>query len=548
MKKIISSVFMVLLILSMTISFTACKPNKKSVSSDAKTLNLRVYKSGYGDDYIKALASSFTTNYAKEGYKVNIVTSDSTIEGSIVTTEMTLGANNGIDIYVTGNVSPSTLVNISVAEGIDMMAADLTDVYNSKAIKADKTEESITILEKLKSGYSDYMKYNGNEESYKGKFYGFAYRSSPCGIIVNQKLLESYGLTIPKTTDELISSFDTISQKTSSTKVYPTAWAGLNASTYWYMVEDVWVAQYSGIQKYRDFLDMTYSKDIKDSYKVYEDKGWESSLGVLEKLLNLNYAPDKTISMDHSTAQHKFLSGEAVYMVNGAWLQNEMAANYLAQVKDMTMISTPVISDLGVKLALDGNKGSDAAKCDKILSKMVGFIDEGRKTLDIISAVSSEFKVTLSESQVNEVFAARNIFYDWGCTDSVVVNASSKKLEIAKLFLRYMASDDGIGYFYNYASALTPYKAIKEIDFKSSDSKFLKSVFAMAEKKDAKYINRIPGGYRNEFNVNWFSKYPDVEKMLAASKGTLSATDVMKSELKYAKDNWAKILKEAGIK
>jgi maltose-binding protein MalE len=64
--------------------------------------------------------------------------------------------------------------------------------------------------------------------------------------------------------------------------------------------------------------------------------------------------------MDHTTAQHLFMKGEAVFMSNGAWLQMEMSANYKEEAGNMTMIATPVISALGVKLGLDGKGGTDA--------------------------------------------------------------------------------------------------------------------------------------------------------------------------------------------
>ena len=255
-----------ILVLAMTAGVMACGKKGGGVSSDNKTLNLRVYKSGYGDDYVRALAAAFETTYAEEGYKVNIVSSDSSVQGNVVTNEMLLGENNGIDLYITGNVGPTQLVNLSKENDVDMIAADLTDVYQSKPVKADKSEEDITILEKLKKGYADYKVYNGDVEEYKGNYYGFAFRSSPCGVIVNEKLLASYGLEIPKTTDELLTCFDVINAKTEKTGVYPTAWAGYNAYTYWYMVEDVLVAQYDGVENYNKFLSMNYSDNPEEGF------------------------------------------------------------------------------------------------------------------------------------------------------------------------------------------------------------------------------------------------------------------------------------------
>lgn len=81
---------------------------------------------------------------------------------------------------------------------------------------------------------------------------------------------------------------------------------------------------------------------------------------MLSQVTNLDCAPNKTISMDHTTAQHHFLSDKAVFMVNGAWLQNEMSANYLEQVKKIKMMKTPIVSALGVKLGLAGQMRQNA--------------------------------------------------------------------------------------------------------------------------------------------------------------------------------------------
>ena len=519
-----------ILILAMAAGMTACGKTDSKVSADNKTLNLRVYKSGYGDDYVRALAAAFETTYAEEGYKVNIVSSDSSIQGNVVTNEMLLGENNGIDLYITGNVEPTQLVNLSKENDVDMIAADLTDVYQAKPIRADKSEEDITILEKLKNGYADYKMYNGDMEEYKGKYYGFAFRSSPCGLIVNEELLTSYGLEIPRTTNELLTCFDVINEKKEETGVYPTAWAGYNAYTYWYMVEDVWAAQYDGVENYNKFLSMNYSDNPEEGWRVYESRGWKESLNVLGKVVNLDNAPEKTISMDHSTAQHRFLSGDAVFMVNGAWLQNEMSANYLDQVKGMRMIETPVVSALGEKIGLES---------DETLSSIVGLIDEGKSIEEIVTAVNG-----VTAEQVQAVCDARNIFYDWGCSDTIVVNACSSKLDLAKLFLRYMASDDGIKLVYDYSSSFTAFTPLTDIGMAGSDSTFMNSINAIASRPDARYIYRTESGWRSTLSFNWFNKYGEVEKQIASAKGTLTGDQIMEEELAYIKDAWAERMAE----
>ena len=528
MKKITTKIVACLMSVLIALGMVACKKGEQ-ISDDDKTLNIRVYKAGYGDDYVRALIAAFESTYVEEGYKINIVSSDTTIQASAVTNELLLGENNGIDLYIAGNVTPDTLVTVSKANNMDMIAADLSDVYEATPIKADKTEEDITILEKLKNGYADYQRYDGDEEEYKGNYYGFTYRSSPCGFIVNTDLLQTYGLEVPKTTDELTACFAKISEKTAETGVYPTAWAGYNAHAYWIMVQDVWAAQYSGVENYNKFMSMSYSDNMEEGWKVYEDKGWAESLNTLGTYVNLDNAMEKTINMDHTTAQHHFLSGEAVFMVNGAWLQNEMAANYLEQASGMTMIKTPVISSLGKKIGLAN---------DTVLSQIVGLVDEGKTVDEIVATVSG-----VTAGQVEAVKEARNIFYDWGCADTIVVNAYSKKVNLAKLFLRYIASDDAANLIYEYASSYTPFKSRAEIGETDSASAFMTSVREISETSGAQFIYRNSNGLRHLFSINFFNKY-DVIKDLASAKGSLSGETIMQDELKNVKEVWQRRVEE----
>lgn len=520
LKKIIT----VVLVLALAITSVACGKKGEETKKDNKTLNIRVYKAGWGDEYVRALAAAFEQIYAEEGYKINIVSSDSTIQGSVVTTEMLLCENNGIDLYFSGGVGVDDLVSLSESKGVDMIAADLTDVYQSKPIKADGTEESQTVLEKMREGAEVYYRYNGKLEKYNGKYYTFGYMSSPQGFMVNKELLSSYGLEVPKTTDELMTAFDAIEAKSNNSGVHPTVWAGYNAYTYWYAAEDVWAAQYDGIEAYHDFLDMNNPSNSAEGWRVYESKGWRESLDVFAKVVNLNYAPEKTISMDHMTAQHNFLTGKAVFMVNGAWLQNEMSANYLEQAKKISMIKTPVISALGKKIGLAN---------DTVLSQIVGLVDEGKTVDEIVASISG---VTAEQAQA--VKDARNIYYQ-GEGGGIIVNAYSPKVDIAKLFLRFIASDDAAKIMYEYASAISSYRATEDIGHQNSDSEFLKSTYEIVNAEEGQPVFREWGGMRKELNlINWTSTNVELEKVLASAKGKLTGTEVMDKELEYMKETW----------
>lgn len=512
---------------------SGCGKKNSSVSTEETEINVRVLRVGFGDEYFNKLKEGFEALYAKEGYKINIVSSDSTTSSSTVIDELLLGESNGIDLYITENVSVDALVQSSKDAGIDMVAADLTDVYESSAIRANGEEESVAIKDKVEDEYLAAFTHDGSQ-------YMFPVHKIPTGLVVNQKLLSEYGLETPKTTDELIRCFETISAKSESTGVYPHVWAGYNAISYWRFLEDVWFAQYSGVENYKKFLSMEYSEDASEGWKVYEDQGLLESLRVTETLLNLNYAPAKTISMDHTTAQHKFMSGEAAFMANGAWLQNEMSSDYDVESFEFEMIGTPVVSALGKKLGLDGKGGTDAKKCDAVLSQVVGLIDESKSTEEIISTVASTNSVTLTAEQVEAVSAARGIYFDKSANESVIVNAYSKKVDVVKLFLRYMASDDGCQIIFENSLTASAINPTEGFDIENQ-STFIKSVNVLSTKTNAHMINRESTGLRYKAGVAFFSS--TFEKRIASSRGSLHAEDIVTEELEYIQKIWPERVK-----
>lgn len=536
MKRMMAIMLTAVLTAGSLTGLTGCGKRQK-ISEDSTTLNIRVWRMGFGDEYVTALAEAFEKAYEKEGYKVNIVSSDSNTYGSAVTNELLLEENNGIDMYFTNAITPNLLVSTSKNSSVDMIAADLSDVYDSAAIGSDRNEEAVTIKEKLREEHVAAYTYLGQEEEYYGKQYCFPLRTSPAGLIVNEELLSTYDLDVPNTTDELIHCYEVISEESKATGVYPNAWAGYNAVSYLRYLLDVWVAQYSGVDNYRKFMNMEYSDDPAEGWKVYEDQGWVESLDVLGVIMNPDYAPAKTLSMDHTTAQHKFLSGGAVFMSNGAWLENEMNANYTDETWNITMIQTPVISALGTKLGLDGKGGADAAKCDAVLSQIVGLIDENKANNDIIAAVSSQNGVALNEEQVEAVRDARKIYFDKSTDEEIVVNPYSKNLDIVKLFLRFIASDTGCQIILDYSKTYPAFESLSGL--KDADvSNFQKSVNNIASIEGARTVDRLPGGMRSDMNIAFFNAHSTVEKELAGAKGTLSGADIMKDEIEYIRGIW----------
>lgn len=543
-KKIVAAFLAGVLLVCCAAGLTGCGKQGGESSTGSTVLNIKVLRLGFGEAHIEALIKGFEELYAEEGYKVNIVSADSTNFGTTVLNELLLGDSNNVDMYFTENITPYMLAQNAKEAGMDMLAADLTDVYNSKPI-GSKGEEDVLIKDKMNEQYLTYFTYDGEDENYNGKQYLFPVHKMAAGLVVNERLLSSYNLEVPRTTDELIQCYKVIGAKSGTTGVYPNVWAGYNAMTYWRFLEDVWVAQYSGVDYYNKFMSMEYSDDINEGWKVYEDQSWVESLKVAEALLNLDYAPAKSLSMDHTTAQHKFLSGEAVFMSNGAWLQNEMSSEYSAEDFNITMIQTPVVSALGVKLGLDGKGGTDAAKCDAVLSQIIKLVDGGKSNDEIVSEVAAANNVTITAEQAEAVRAARSVYFDKSGQEGIIVNAYSDKLDVAKLFLRYLASDEGSRLILENSMTYSAFESSEELSLEGQSS-FMKSVNEIAAKEGATLIYRQSNGLRTQLGISFFNTSDGIERKMASSQGTVHAEDIMKQEIKYIQGVWPERIKALG--
>lgn len=553
MKKIVAFIMFVLMLAGTFSIFVGCNPaGEGHIVDDDKTLNVSLYEAGYGANHFKAIFSQFEDMYSEEGYKVNIVNSNSTILGPVVFPELKLGAKNKIDMYFTGGMTVSNFVDESVKMGFDL-AMDLSEIAKKQPINAQGEEETGKSIEgKMNPFIKKYMYYSGPHTEYNNKVFFLPIYSSPSSMLVNTKVLDAYGLSMPLTTNELLNCVNVIAANGNPGKngledVKPIAWGGYNASAYWYTIEDLMAAQYDGVNEFIQWTSLNGFEDPMDAVEVYERKGFQYSLEVMDTLLDLDNAHPGTINMEVADAQHLFITGKAAFMANSAWFQNEMFMDYQQYLADIQMMTMPIISELGVKLGLDGNGGADRAKTDKILSSVVGMIDNEKTDDEIIQSVSSEYGVTLTSDQIKGVRDARLIYYDRGYGEGMVVNSFSEKKDIAELLIRFVASDDAALYIRTYANAISPY--IPNTPLPTDNlTPYMQSVINYATRDNVTGINRIypNDNLRTQTGLLPFVDYLDVEMLIATEKKT--GRQIWEECLTRMNDGfWEEKLKDTGI-
>jgi ABC-type glycerol-3-phosphate transport system substrate-binding protein len=498
-------------------------------------IQVKLYQAGWGREWLDAEITAFEKAYSAEKYTVDVVESTSkvpeTTEGEI---ETATGKNkNQIDLYFTSNVSINRVISKSkniLRSSNEVLLESFDDILGEGAIGSDRVEEKTTIKDRLYNGMDPMIRYSGDISNWTGKAFTLPWATSATSLIVNPKILADDGLSVPLTSDELITDVQAVAAKTATTNIYPYTWAGNNASGYWNFLFATWFAQYQTLAGFNKFLATTPDTGtMKDNgYDVYHDQGILESLKVMTSLLNLDYSPDGSANMLAPEAQHQFLAGKAAFMVNGDWLLNEMKTEYATEAKAMQIIKCPVLSSIG----------TEAGLTDAELHTVVAAIDDGKAFSDLSSIVA------LTQANFDRIKVARGVYNSLGASHQILIPSYSDAKDAAKLFVRFILSQDGCRIFRENAYGSLPFR------YDQGDTSGL-STF---EQSDLKVLNNGDSTtFFNElysysplrvaanlltFNYNsWIS--PTTFKAVLLAKGAFTAQHMFDQEYQYEKDNWS---------
>lgn len=396
-------------------------------------LKITISKLGYGTEWLKAIAEKYTE---KTGVTFDIVEPVGNAGIDAIYAEMESLASD-TDIFITRQRHFFETIykgSISV-DGVryPCQYADLTDVY-----KADS--DGSTIKEKMKPEFEQF--YNVDEA-----YYGLPWAESALGIVRNKDVWDKLGFTdadVPLTTDELFDLCDTIKSKTAASAdlkgVAPFIYS--LSDEYYTSFVPLWFGQYEGSESIRNFFN-GLDPAGETSYNLYAYDGQEKALEVLNELITdkNGYQHGASKDLTFTNMQSYFLMGQAVFCVNGTWLEIEMGSNYKGA--NIDYIKTPVISALSEKLSYY-QSGADTANNEK-LSALVGYVDAHPEEGD-----NADRPAGTTEEDVEIVRDARHIgsYLGEGKDHIVSIPAYSRNIEAAKEFLKFIYSDEGLNIFY----------------------------------------------------------------------------------------------------
>lgn len=435
MKKCMSLALGMVMVGSM-FTVTGCKAPSE-ISSDPLTINVKMIDGGYGAAWIEEIKEKFENLFSAEGYKVNVMTPEEAYSGSTALSEMRNNVN-GIDLFITEGVDVDDVLD----EEYGICAVNLNDVYNAKAINFDGSESEKTIKDTSK----EIHKYVSSD----GDFYAYYWYKSPSALVVNKSLLAEYPqiTEMPRTTDELFEMYDIILDAYNQVGAYPIAWGGDNAYGYTLSPLFTHMVQMMGVAEYDQLFSLDYALNEDGTVKA---DGWkktasEDLIDILEvyfHLFDTEYSTIGSLAQRHDDAHSQVMMKRAVFTFDGSYFLNEVREDFSAKLNDVDFIKVPVISALGVKLGLDGNGGADKAKCDEVLSYMVKLVDENKTKEQIKTETENACSVTLTAEMVDRVYEARRSgFFGLRSSSYISSETTETKMEICKLFLRMLASQD----------------------------------------------------------------------------------------------------------
>lgn len=551
-RRLLSFLMAILMAVGIAPMFACNNGGVDDIVKDKNVLNVKIYRAGFGIDYIEAFEKQFAETFKDEGYAINVTAHDPFLMGEAV--YRSVYSDSGIDVFF----ASSTTAEAGMAgKNYQNSFTDITDcVYKKPAIKFDGTEESMTIEQKLKdTGVTI------ENNIYNGKYYGLPYAFTNGGLNVNTRALyDVFGYTeMPRTTREMFAMADKIMSKYDEEFIAPFTFS-ISGNNYLAGAVAPWMAQLMGVEGVRNyfgFLDENgnelrpvWEGDtlVGGAYEVFENPAFEDVFASVYHIVDHVAAADNAASQTFEQAQMQFMRGDAVFYFCGDWVYNEEKVRSEKYLGDIDYIRTPVISKVGYDLFGAGTSyGFDDAKADKTLSTIIKYVDQNLSTEIIEVKAEQELGYALETADVLTVCEKRGYMRSDGSAPQVHVSSKipAEKLPVAEAFLRFVASDDAGQMFADNAFTTSPWKTDAMLN---SPVKFLKSVASFAHNQHNVEVDTSDNGYKLKVGYQAFfaglgevwsaSFYQDYITKYDEETGALIAGDEVYVNAGKAKAKW----------
>jgi len=500
---------------------------QKGLTAEQKknALIVEYYKAGYGEIWIQNLASEFTK---RTGQEVVLLPRS----GQSGVQSMAASSKSGTsqtDLYFTNGISLSDIYRGAAIVGgktYDTWYADLTDVYNTTI-----EGENVKIKDKMYDSHEEYFRMPDDGKYYANKYYGMPWFTGMQGIIVNMDVWNnvSNGRNLPRTTDELLELCDSVKGQTAPF-IYSLG------DEYFTAYFQMFMWQYEGNARMDKFY-QGYGPNQEDRYdtNMIAYIGMEKSLEFFEKLL----APERGLmhkdsaSLTFMQMQGSFLSGAALFCINGDWLEREMITKY--PNANIAMMKAPVLSAIADKCTFKNEQNRD-----EILRSAIDYVD-GKDGATKPAKCTDGDIAYIREARAMELVSAG------GCA---FVPVYSNQIESAKNFLRFMYTDEGMRIFRDGANGCEmPFNYTNPVA-NPNETVFRKSINDALAVSQARFVNgkdRIftLGGINIHFYNNSIGRF--VKAFTSTGESRKTAKQYFNAEVQAVNDMLNDAKRQAGI-
>lgn len=432
MKNVAKKAIAAMLALLLCFGVVACEGKGsegggEGVPGENGYVHISAVRLGYGVDWLYALEDAFEE---KTGINVYIdVAIGSAGQGTLDTELESLASTTDLFFNKRGWFAEDVYKGSISARGqsYPCLYENLDDVWS--AVVDEGASEEDTIESKMDPIYAEAF-------NIEGHYYSMPWAGGVYGIVRNLDVWNSLHLSdedVPYTTNELFALCDRVKGDVapfiySLSEEYYTGWS------------PIFFGQYDGKENVERFMSGR-DPDNEVSEFVYTYPGQLKAMQFLEELLDPanGYQHKDSQSLDFTTAQGYFLLGQALFMVNGAWLENEMKQNF--PDTNIDMIKTPVLSSIVEKLSFGSTLSADEA--DKKLIECIQYVDA------VDAGETPQMPSGVTEADIEAVTEARHYSYMAGGIDhQAYIPAYSSHIREAKEFLKFMYSDEGMQIYY----------------------------------------------------------------------------------------------------
>ena len=449
------------------LSITGCKKGgRRNAAKDTpETLEIYAWNGGYGVEWVSEIVNEFKAQeWVKEKYpNLDVLSPIINDNYGYAQGRLSTGTRNTIDLMFT----PGARDYFGPSGGL----VDLTDVVYNQNVPG----EEIKFIDKMEKSYRISNQYTDPKNASNTSYYSVSWAGGMDGIIYNETILNSLGIKVPNTTNELIQACATImSYKNNSEGKYNKGYSFIQTydADYWDALFPIWWAQYEGADGFTNFYNgidnNRYSKDI------FKQQGRKYSLEVFQSILDYSkgYLAPESFRYEFMQGQLLFLQGNGVFHANGDWFDNEMRelSKEIQNMNTFKTMRTPILSKLGEKLGIS----------DTELSKLVDYIDGNGSIIDFESSQGYT-----DEEVIEEITKARGIVHSIGPNHQAVIPSHAEGKEVAIDFLRFMASDIALE---SYARATKGNTLPFEFNVKEKNPSLYES-FSTIQKSRIDYFN-----------------------------------------------------------